>query len=233
MIGKAVTLGLAGIAAAAPATPPAVMPHYPETSIAKGFNLVVNVTDPSRDFSPSIQNTYLTSIHVGAGLNLVGSSDNIDYGRIFYVNGTASQVFYGQSRIITDGGTPPFPEGLSVVKEEGSDIRSDARLDAGRGDEGFGIARFPNPYAVVAPEGWYACNEELPYYQGRKFIVIKQAKLSIDGDNIPAECAPISLIPQCAILNDLPEGSRSSHEFAADSKCYEDVASINWPDYGP
>lgn len=106
MIGKAVTLGLAGLAAAAPTT---VVPHYPDSSVSKGFNLVINVTDPSRDLSPSIQNTYVTSIHVGAGLKLVGNSADPEAGRLFYVNGTAEEAFYGQSSIVTDGGTPPFP----------------------------------------------------------------------------------------------------------------------------
>jgi len=45
--------------------------------------------------------------------------------------------------------------------------------------------------------------------------------------------APVRLLPECTPLNDLPAGSSSSHEFAIEDRCYKDVKSIKWSEYGP
>ncbi|KAJ6786123.1 hypothetical protein PWT90_02479 [Aphanocladium album] len=232
-----IALGLAGLAAAAPAA--TTGPYYPPTVNGNGFNLVLNVTDPSKDLNPPVHGTFVTSIHVGPAYNYVGQSSNADYARVFYVNGTAQDVRYGNSDIISDGGTPPFPEVLSLVQDEGSETLSTAWLNAGNGGKGnykTGIAGFPNPIPELYPSTYVACKEPLAYYGGKEFVVIKQAKTTVSSDgkveyNIPEGCAPLSLLPQCAKLNDLPEGSTSSHEYAATTRCYEDVNSIDWPKY--
>lgn len=233
MIAPVAAIGLAGLAAAAPTT---TGPLYPETANANAFKLVLNVTDPSLDLDPPVHNTFLTSIHVGPALNYVGQSSDPNAGRVFYVNGTASEVRYGQSNVISDGGSPPFPEALSLVKDEGSDVVSTVFLNAGRGDSGIGLSGFPQPIPSLYPDTYVACKEPLAYYGGKEFVVVKQAKTTITEDgqiekNIPEGCAPLSLLPQCATLNDLPAGSLSSHEFAATGRCYEDVTSIDWPKY--
>ncbi|TQV98932.1 hypothetical protein V2A60_007371 [Cordyceps javanica] len=236
MIAPIAALGLAGLAAAAPTTT-TTGPLYPETSSSNGFNLVLNVTDPSKDLSPPVHGTFVTSIHVGPALNYVGQSS--DAGRLFYVNGTAADVRYGNSNTISDGGTPPFPEVLSLVRDQGSETLSTVRLDVGSsgpGDYHTGVAGFPNPIPELYPSTYVACREALAYYGGKEFVIIKQAKTTVSQDgqveyNIPEGCAPLSLLPQCAKLNDLPAGSLSSHDFAATTRCYKDVNSIDWPKY--
>jgi len=238
MISTAFTLSLLGLAAATPIASRDVVPNYPPKEISKGFNLVVNVTDPSADFSPSIQNSFIASIHTGAGLALVGITSDIASSRTFYVNGTVEEVRYSRSNVLSDGGTPPTPQGLQLAPVEGSETLSTATMNFGPGTAGVGLSRFPEPYVFLTPETFVACNTSLPYYQGKYFVTIQRAATTVDEDgeinrNIPEGCAPVRLIPQCAKLPELPSDAYSSHEFAADSSCYKNVAALNWKEYGP
>lgn len=227
-------LALLGLASASPLV--VTNPQYPKRSSSKGFKLRVNVTDPSRDFDPPIQNFLITTIHTGAGLSSVGVIKN--NGRIFYQNGTKEQRNDGLATVLTDGGTPLTPSGLALEAENESETLFATSLNFGPGTPGVQLNKPDDPYTYMLPETFVACNESLPYYQGKYFITIKQARITIDKNNeiqrnIPKGCAPIRLVPECAKLNDLPRGSYSSHEFAIDSKCYTDVPSIEWSKYSP
>lgn len=235
MVAPVVALSLIGLASAGPIARQ-VVPNYPQASSSKGFNLVVNVTDLSADFSPSIQNTYINSIHTGAGLNLVGVG-SADEARLFYQNGTAEESQYGFSTIITDGGSPLTPAGLALAQKGNSETTTDATLNFGPGSP-LSITSFPEPYKFVGPDTFAACSSSLEYYGGKKFITILHAETTVDDAgqihyNIPKGCAPVRLIPECATLNTVPAGSYSSHEFALDSECYSDVSALNWSEYGP
>lgn len=228
-------VGLASLAAASPIigsrdTPTAT----PPTSKSQGFQLVVNVTDLSRDFSPSIHQTYINGIHVGAGLSLLGVGSKTDHPRTFYINGTALEFHFANSTVLSDAGTPPTPWGLRLARDQGSDTASTAHLDAGPGARGVGLTRWSVPYTFMYPETYAVCNETVPYYAGRPFLVVKQFALGLRGpEAIPGNCVPVRLFAQCAELDDLPEGSLFSHEFAYETECYEDVAAIEWPKYRP
>ncbi|PHH85436.1 hypothetical protein CDD83_417 [Cordyceps sp. RAO-2017] len=233
MVSALFLLGLVGLAAASPAPPKSTgRPSYPETLRSKGFNLVVNVTNPKLDFKPSIQNTYVSSIHVGAGLALVGESPKAPDARVFYQNGTAYDKMYHKSTVVTDSGTPAFPSGIKLVKDGPSLMVSTARLDAGSGTPGIGIVALPEPVAYLGPETWAACNQSIPYYQGRYFIIFKQVNKTVDkddgtvNDNMPKGCVPVRLVPKCAELNQLPKGSYSSHEYAIEDRCYKEPGAI-------
>lgn len=236
MIAPIAAIGLAGLAAAAPTVP---VPVYPEFTTSNAFKLVLNVTDLSKDLDPPVHGTFATSIHVGPPFNYVGQTNAIAAARTFYVNGTGSQVRFGDSYTVSDGGSPPFPEVLSLVKDAGSETLSTLFLNAGNGGEGnyrIGLTRFPNPIPELYPTTYVACKEPLAYYGGKEFVVVKQAQATVGEDgkqehNIPDGCAPLRLLPQCAKLNDLPAGSRSSHDHVADTNCYTDVDSINWSKY--
>ncbi|KAH6893266.1 hypothetical protein B0T10DRAFT_269189 [Thelonectria olida] len=224
MIASAFFLGLLGLAVASPMrVPTGIAARARASQISKGFRLVVNVTDPSRDFETPIQNYYIASIHTGAGLALVGVNSYESTGRIFYQNGTEEEYQASQATTITDGGTPLFPVGLKLTKDEESPV-SVATLDNGPGTPGIQVSALKK-FTYLLPETFFACNEPLAYYGGKKFIVIKQTNFIKD---VPEDCAPIRLIPECAELEDLPEGSLSSHDFALDTRCYNDVKGVNW-----
>ncbi|KAH0533119.1 hypothetical protein TsFJ059_001727 [Trichoderma semiorbis] len=234
-VSTAALLGLVGAAAASPLN---IVPNYPPVKQSTGFRLVVNVTDKALDFSPSVQGLYVNSIHVGAGLNEVGIGSKSDNPGIFYQNGTASEARFSGATTVTDQGTPLSPYGISLSLDPDSKTLSSVYDNGGLGTKGVQISQFPEGFRYLGPETYVICNVPLAYYQGTKFNVVKQAATTISSTgqverNIPEGCVPVRLLPECATLEDLPAGSYSSHEFAINSDCYADVASINWSLYGP
>lgn len=223
MIASAFFLGLLGLTVASPMPPIHLSAREKATDTSKGFRLVVNVTDASRDFDDPIQGYFIASIHTGAGFALVGVNRNEETGRIFYQNGTEEQYQASQATTITDGGTPLFPVGFQLTAADDNSL-SVATLNNGPGTAGVQISSLKQ-FTYLLPETFFACNESLAYYGGRKFIVIKQTNFIED---VPEECAPIRLLPECTQLEDLPKGSYSSHEFALDTKCYVDVENVDW-----
>lgn len=214
-------VGLASLAAAAPTPGPACPAGgHPPVSQSKGFTLVVNVTDLATDLEPSVQGYTLSTIHDGAGQAVAGLYN--DSAPVWYLNGTDADIKDKSGSIIMDGGTPPFPMGIDVLAAK--DGVSSVRVDAGPGTPGVQLATDRYTYVTAPKAGTYAaCREPLAYYGGREFLVLKHA----EGD-VPEGCAEIKLLPQCAELEALPEGAISSHEFARDVDCYEDVSSIKW-----
>lgn len=85
MLSTLLSLGALGLAAAVPLEGRQVVPHYPETKQSKGFTLVANVTDPSKDLNPPINHWRLASLHVGAGLG--DAVLESDFAWTFYMNG--------------------------------------------------------------------------------------------------------------------------------------------------
>lgn len=224
-------LGLASLAAASPIVSRDPPTETPPTSTSQGFQLIVNVTDLSRDFSPSIHQKYVNSIHVGAGQSLLGIGNKEDNPRTFYINGTALEFHFATSTVISDSGTPASPWGISFSND--TDNGHLAHLNGGPGAKGIGLTRWSVPYTFMYPETYAICDETVPYYH-KNFMVVKQFDLGLNGvEVIPKNCVPVRLFAQCAKLNDLPKGSISSHEFAYNTECYEDVAGIDWPKYRP
>lgn len=215
-------LGVAGVAFAGVCT--RVDSEDPAISSSKGFNLVISLADPSDDFDPPVQDTYVTSIHTGAGLALIGNTDDKETGRIFYQNGTEAEYKDKQSTVITDGGTPPFPSGFTIDSEDGGDGLTYGHLDAGFGTPGVALLD-DEGVSYLLPGYYLACYEPIEYYQGKEFIVIRH---SDEEDDVPEQCRSVRLVPQCTKLNELPDDATSSHEYALDSPCYKDVASIKW-----
>ncbi|KAK4034558.1 hypothetical protein C8A01DRAFT_18669 [Parachaetomium inaequale] len=201
------TISTLTLAAAATALP-SQHARTTTTSTSKGFNLVAHVTDATSDLTPSVEGLFLSTAHTGAGLNAaVLSAAN---GRLFYQNGTTAE----DSDILTDGGTPLFPFSLQV--QPAGEARRILDISVGQGTAGSVDAqgRLVNGLGAGA---FLACRQVVPYYN-QEFITLQY----VYGDADPAGlegCATIELVAKCAELNELPEGSLSSHEFAAEVKC--------------
>lgn len=207
-------LSLVGLAVAAPAA----CPSNSNLSSSKGIKLRVKLQDASKDLPTfPVSGQYVTSIHDGAGTNLVGFSPA---GRIFYVNGTTpgDGLFWST---ISDGGTPPAPYGLSLhTSPDNKDVQV-VRLDVGEGDKDIYVpAAGASSTPQLIPSGWLACEEPLAYYGNKTFSVLRRNAFE---NNPPKECVGVSLLPECAVLNDLPKGSLASHEFAQNVGCYKDA----------
>jgi hypothetical protein len=168
--------------------------------------------------SPSINDYVLTSYHTGAGqaYAVLVPNTTLTSGRIFYTNGTAEEIRYRRSNILSDGGSPPFPFGV-VLNEDDS-----VSVNAGTGTAGVNLALFPDPISrlsAVGKEGFYACEKTLS--SGPAVQVFTKAF----EEEIPAGCADVNLLAQCS------ESTGVEHPFAAVSGCYADVAGIDWSIY--
>lgn len=241
-------LSLANLASSAP-TAGGQSPHYPPTSSSQAFKLVANVTDPSLDFSPSIKNWLVQGYHTGAGTNAAVLSPfdaATDPGRIFYENGTAQDQAYHSTTLLTDAGSPPFPFSWQVQSPTEFDAAYPAQhhvsISAAEPTPAY-LASFPVVYPTVQNglgQGTFvACRNVLPSLPSAGTVVtVNYAYATFEGPdggyeynaNIPEGCVPVALIPQCA---EFDPSSEANHQSALVERCYEDVAAINWSEYGP
>ncbi|KAI9743007.1 MAG: hypothetical protein M1818_003302 [Claussenomyces sp. TS43310] len=244
MLSSVFTLGLAfGLATAAPLARQS--PVYPPTSVSNAFNLIANVTDLSDAFGASINGHAISSYHTGAGFSTAVLDGLSDASRIFYVNGTAEEVRYGQASVISDAGQPSFPEGWVVQNQSQFDNvypgEHDVFINAGNGTKGIGLHDFPQPIPDLYAPGsgtYVACNNAIPY-TGASAITVQYAYTTYTNAsgaydyelNIPKGCVQIKLLPQCTAINSPGAGSISSHDYAVNERCYDDVSSIDWSIY--
>lgn len=219
---------LASLTLASAAAAIALPNHQPRTarssSRSKGFYLFAYATDPSHPLTPAIDGLVLSTAHTGAGLNAAVFYDtDTSTGRLFYQNGTAEQAASGDTTIVTDGGTPLFPSSLQVQSQ--SEARQIADISVGYGTPNVIVERDEELVVLAnmldeAQKGTYlACNATVPYYR-REFITLQYLYGVAEEPELPEGCAPIVLLPRCGVLEELPEGSISSHEFAVEVKCW-------------
>lgn len=213
-------LGLAAAATALPSQPQGRAAEAATTSKSKAFYLAAHVSE--HDLDPPINGWLLGTAHTGAGLSAaVFYGPSTSEARLFYENGTAEQAAHRQTTIITDGGTPPAPSSLIVQAADQPPHIAD--IDFNQGTPNAILDGSPSPHLVsgVAAGTFLACNATVPYY-GYKFITLQYAYADAAGASAVSDgCVPVTLVPQCAALNDLPAGSISTHEFALEVACVE------------
>lgn len=208
------------------------------TSTSTGFRLLVQVIKPFPDISPPIDKKYLTTAHTGAGLSAADVSGNATNGRIWYQNGTAPASAQELSGILTDGGYLPAPYGIGLQgpdEFDGTVYPKEHRVsvNVGPGTPTMGVELNDEKLPVlrvrdVAGLGgkWIVCRRKIWYYypEDWEFSVLRYVYA---GEETPTdECAPVDLVPVCAELPELPEGSYSSHEFAVEVPCVVDAAAL-------
>lgn len=148
--------------------------------------------------------------------------------RIFYVNGTAIDVRFGNSSTITNAGSGnnTFPEAIVISPSDpatSSSGRSVVEINAGAGQPYVGLTTFPDPiiqFHGYQGETFYACNSTLQYGPAIQLFYRGYSQKTPEG------CSDVALLPQCS------EGTGAADKYAAPVKCYSDVASIDWSVYG-
>lgn len=208
------------------------------TSTSTGFRLLVKVIKPFPDLSPPIDNQYISTAHTGAGLSTAVVSEGTSTARIWYQNGTAPAPNPElDSGILTDGGTPPAPYGIGLQgpdEFDGAVYPDEHRVDVdvGPGTPTMGVELNDEKLPVLRVHDvggvggkWMVCRRKIwYYYQDREFSVLRYV---YGGEEAAMdECAPVELVPVCAELPELPEGSYSSHEFAVEVPCVVDAAAL-------
>ncbi|ESZ91712.1 hypothetical protein SBOR_7907 [Sclerotinia borealis F-4128] len=199
---------------------------YPPQSTSKNFNLVANVTSGNL----AINNFVVESYHTGAGTAFAVLAENttIANPRIFYVNGTATDVRFGNSSTISDTGSgiDTYPQAIIISPSDpalsSSPNGSVVRMDIAAGQPYVGLTTFPDPIIQLhgyQGETFYACNNTLLY--GNAFQLFYRGYSQVT----PAGCSDVALLPQCS------EARGAVSEFAATVGCYADVAGIDWSLY--
>jgi hypothetical protein len=206
----------------------------PATSGSYGFRLIVNVTDLSNELTPYINHQYVNIAHIGAAINRAVATTG--QGPIFYQNGTSNNP--SLTNVVTDGGAPPFPEGMSYQQEQTDAQGQGIYVSVGPGAQSVKLTRLTNPYsyltilAEATQSTFLGCNSTIPYYGDQVFQVINWISTirNATGSSlvIPQGCVPINLVPECAVLPALPPDAMSSHEWAQEVRCYENVGGIQW-----
>lgn len=109
-------------------------------------------------------------------------------------------------------------------------FKHDVNFDAGPSQVAIEITKPPVPVAFLHLGDFAVCSEEVPAL-GQKTNVLHLFDAMGDKTKIPKNCARVRLIPQCAALNDLPQGLVATHEYVQQVGCYDDVAAIDWSKY--
>lgn len=219
------TVAAATLLGAAAATP--IGHNFPPRDSSKGFHIMVNVTDLSRDLPNSVHKKFLTSLHTGAGTSIVGVAGD-DLGPVFYNNGTADDKALGRGTIAADLGTPGIPFGLSlpIYPDSKDSSAHTAFLNAGPSTEYIHTLSYPDPVSIVEIATVGICPMTLP--SGEEYPVLRQFYVGNSNKWIPKECAPAKLLVQCAELKASPQ---ADHTYAQETNCYTDAAAINWANY--
>lgn len=185
----------------------------------QSFNFGIIAKLPSNSSLRSIQAWNLTSYHITPCNDYAVFTEKA--GRRFYENGTAIQFGLGNSTILSDGGTPPWPWGLQINPPNRTDDQGRRNVYISCGAATSGLAVHPGAPGehgggpvVTYTDGetsgsFYVCNSTLPYGPG-------MALYYRDADKpTPSNCCDLELGTVCLPSNE------AEHPFDRPSWCTE------------
>jgi len=230
----AFTLAIASLAAASPLTQ---RNSAPDMSTSKGFRLVINVTDASRDFKDDpVHGQEIGAVHTGAALNAPIPAVR---GAVFYETGPVGPEFYNNTLQMGIGG----PEAYGLVMDGSADVSGahGLAIQGGlHGTPGFSITggpHFQNCPAMVGPgQGTFAVCDlgfGAPSHPKRvlQFIVGSHPSWYTPPSYVPDNCVAVHLLVQCDTL-DLSQATYP-HDNIWDETCYANISVIkDWTQYG-
>ncbi|KAI0799378.1 hypothetical protein GGR55DRAFT_504977 [Xylaria sp. FL0064] len=181
---------------------------------SKGFNLRVNLTDATRDLTPSVQNFYFSDLRTGSGtaISVLTSTPPTNP---FYLNGTAYHT------TVTHDIPGVYPLSIAIPPASSSDPFYPGEhpivTAVNGGTELFLRAGEPILFPLLGDEnGVYAACSRGVVLGGE---MTTTARYVYGNETVPADCAPVEFVVECAVLPDLPEGSSWNHDFAFDVPC--------------
>ncbi|KAI1076124.1 hypothetical protein F5B20DRAFT_557607 [Whalleya microplaca] len=188
------------------------VPHEPRASKSLAFHLQLSLADPSKDLDPSIAGQYLAPFRVGAGQNaaVVGPQSPEYTYTPFYVNGTVTET----TTVLNDLGLP-YPFGIQVQSPQNTPEHT-VGINVGAGSAGLNVGTEAAPALSGPVKGTYAvCTRQV--VTTTKPLV----EFVYEGESTPEGCVEVTFVPICAQLNELPEGSEWTHDFAQEVYCVE------------
>jgi len=231
----AIVLAFAGLAAAAPATISQFKPSFPPKNTAKGFQLLINVTDISRDFADNpVHGQFVTGFQA-SGVRRYMVPGPAASANVFFVNGSAEGLPYGWANTLLDiGGPAPYGVQMDATP---TDNAYGIVVGIGPGTLNVGPASELNPlpcdiFYGAQPGSFAVCDTGFVATYHPKYLIQYFAGRGsfYNPENIPDNCVPVQLLPGC---HSLENAQTATYEIERiwDSVCYDDVASIVWPEY--
>lgn len=206
----------AGLAAASPV---ALAPRD-ATDVSKGFSLVIDVEDRSKDFNPPVQGKFIGGFRIGAGIDALVADTKP--GGPMYLNGTAEETENFRGVVVGDN---DFIQMSMILGTSPGSTLGDVPVSIGPGTKALGVkwdGDDEDPeLAEAASNGafWAACNKIDPRYPEMVFL-----ERSI-SETLPSNCIAIRLITQCADLPDLKPSTPWNRNFAVEVPCYKNALS--------
>lgn len=195
----------------------------PKASLSKVFNLVVHVTDKSRDLNPSIEGYSLTPSRDGYASSFVSIEPRDNESKdtyASYLSGTAEEVAAGESNIVTDLSKFFSPYGFSFSNDTGSKSLTQVRQDPGAGTKGLTLSQLPSPISELIPHKFLACNETVAKYNNQYLTILRNLDTAVDA-TIPKNCVPIRVFPECVEFDNIYEKRKKNAGKAQPTRCYQ------------
>ncbi|KAH7039923.1 uncharacterized protein B0I36DRAFT_343748 [Microdochium trichocladiopsis] len=215
---------LGGVAQAAPAarTSSSLLRSTSSTTTSRGVRL--RVQDGSSTTTP----LYLGFQRIAQGVNIAIARPSSTSGD---TSAAAAPVFYqdgadpASSTVKTD--IPGvYPLGIAVQGPDEFDSQFPAEHNVGvnvnGATEGLSITASalsgPSGSAAAAGGSYLVCERRV-FVGGPVPSTLQVVRFRYEGEAVPAGCVEVKLVPECAVLAALPEGSSWDHDEAVELQC--------------
>ncbi|TWU78440.1 hypothetical protein ED733_008860 [Metarhizium rileyi] len=199
------------------------LPSCDHQGEAKGFNLIINVTDLSYDPARLIHGTGITKLELSKSDTLLIANEYAALPLTFFQNGTDSNC-----ELLADSDDPAFHYGTKITVDEEFKDLSGVQLDFGHAQRGLCAVDRPPCDAFTDRElaNLLICKQKVGEY-ARTAHVLKQ-HASNRNVTIPEACMPVRLLPECAEFEKPIHTEYSGHDEAATVGCLRNVSDWIW-----
>ncbi|KAI0107077.1 hypothetical protein GGR51DRAFT_165750 [Nemania sp. FL0031] len=189
------------------------------TSSSTGFNLRISLLDPNKDLTPSVQGLYLSDLRTGAGTAI---STLTTQPTVFYLNGTTPST-----TTITHDIPNVYPLSILISGPDSFDYFYPTEHPISTAINGGSLLSLSLQSSPPTPTllplagdsgGAYAVCQRDVVLGGSKSSILT-ARYSYGNETVPADCAPVEFVVECATLEDLPAGSSWNHDSAVEVAC--------------
>lgn len=199
---------------------------------SNGFHLRVQLRDPARDLTPSVDGLYLSGLRVSQG-SYIGITIDDQPPSTYYLNdGTEGDGGGGGGPTVVHEIVGVYPIGLSVQGPTEFDPRYPAEHGVGfavagsssgvtRGLEVFPSLTGPGPSGSRRGGTYLVCQRGFVFPSGPAEILTP--RFLYGGEAAPEEagggCVPVAFVPECAALEPLPDGASWNHDAVIAVSC--------------
>lgn len=175
-----------------------------------GFNLRVQLNDPTRDLTPSVSGQYLSGLRVSQGSYIAVTSEEPS---TYYLNNTE-----GGATVVHDIiGVYPISLFVQGPTEFDSSYPDEHNVGLVVGSTTKGLQVYPALTGPADGGTYIICPREFVFPSGPSDIVAP--RFLYEGEEIPDDCVSVTFVPECATLEPLPDGASWNHDSVTMISC--------------